>query len=69
MIAAAKAGGLPEELNQAYPRQHEIPFDSDRKRMVTIHGIKEPRSEDLSPFSNDDPVRSLWWSKAHRMWC
>ena len=56
LVAAAKAGGLPEELNQAYPRQHEIPFDSDRKRMVTVHGIKQPRSEDMSPFSNGDPV-------------
>ncbi|HWR67035.1 MAG TPA: cation-translocating P-type ATPase [Bellilinea sp.] len=56
LIAAAKAGGLPEELNQAYPREREIPFDSDRKRMVTVHGVKQPRSEDLSPFSNGDLV-------------
>jgi len=56
LIAAAKAGGLPEELNQAYPREREIPFDSDRKRMVTVHGVKQPRSEDLSPFGNGDPV-------------
>ncbi len=52
LIAAAKAGALPEELNQAYPREREIPFDSDRKRMVTVHGVKDPRLGDLSPFSD-----------------
>jgi Ca2+-transporting ATPase len=50
LIAAAKANAYHTELHQAYPRQDEIPFDSERKRMVTIHDIKEPRSTDASPF-------------------
>ena len=54
LVAAAKAGALPDQLNRAYPREQEIPFDSDRKRMVTIHEIKDPHAEDLSPFDEQD---------------
>lgn len=54
LIAAAKAGALPDELNLAYPREREIPFDSDHKRMVTVHGIRNPLTEDLSPFKDGD---------------
>lgn len=53
LIAAAKAGALPEQLNQAFPREREIPFDSERKRMVTIHGIKDAREDDFSPFDGN----------------
>lgn len=57
LVAAAKAGAFPEDLNRAYPRLHEIPFDSERKRMVTIHQIHQPRSEDLSPFASHADCR------------
>ena len=50
VVAAAKAGALPRPLNQAYPRVQEIPFDSVRKRMITIHKIEAPKAEDISPF-------------------
>jgi Ca2+-transporting ATPase len=50
LVAAAKAGALPRPLNQAYPRVEEVPFDSERKRMITVHHIKDPRPEDISPF-------------------
>ncbi len=52
LIAAAKADAYDMELDKAYPRQDEVPFDSERKRMVTIHDIREPDPLDVSPFKN-----------------
>ncbi len=37
VVAAAKAGLWREEVEARLPRVGEIPFDSDRKRMATIH--------------------------------
>ncbi len=37
VVAAAKAGLAREAVHRAYPRVAEIPFDSDRKMMTTIH--------------------------------
>lgn len=40
IVLAAHKNGMPkEELNQTYPRLSDLPFDSDRKRMTTIHRI------------------------------
>jgi Ca2+-transporting ATPase len=39
IVAAAKAGLWANELNRLFPRVQEIPFDSERKRMVTVHAI------------------------------
>ncbi len=37
IVAAAKSGVLQDEFAKVLPRVQEIPFDSDRKRMTTIH--------------------------------
>ena len=39
MVAAAKAGLWRDEGAKTMPRVAEIPFDSDRKRMTTIHQV------------------------------
>ena len=50
IVAANRAGASRSELEQAYPRIDEIPFDSSRKRMTTVHKVLKPKPEDASPF-------------------
>jgi P-type Ca2+ transporter type 2C len=48
-------------LNRLSARR-KIPFDSDRKRMVTIHPRAATRDEDSSPISTTKSVR--WYAVA-----
>ncbi|OGO66158.1 MAG: ATPase [Chloroflexi bacterium RBG_19FT_COMBO_55_16] len=60
IVAAAKAGVSAKALNKAYPRVQEVPFDSDRKRMITVHALHGPSKEDQIPFGGeDDPGGNL----------
>jgi len=60
LVAALKAGASAISLNQAYPRKQEIPFDSTRKRMVTIHAVEAPEDQDISPLEKEDSKRE-WY--------
>ncbi len=53
LVAAAKAGAIHVDITDAYPRENEVPFDSERKRMITIHDVRNPLAEDLSPFHDE----------------
>jgi Ca2+-transporting ATPase len=50
IVAAAKANLWRSELEQRYPRVAEVPFDADRKRMSTIHELRDVAEDDGSPF-------------------
>lgn len=41
LVAASQAGLLKDELEKIMPRVSELPFDSDRKRMTTVHRLPE----------------------------
>jgi Ca2+-transporting ATPase len=43
IVAAAKAGMTKDSLEKKYPRVHEIPFTSERKRMTTVHKMSEDK--------------------------
>ncbi len=49
VMAAARMGMLKYDLETAFPRINEVPFDSTRKRMTTVH--RTPRSSDDLPPS------------------
>ncbi len=56
VVAAAKSGLLREYIEQSCPRVMEIPFDSDRKRMTTIHEISGAENTSLAVSCLPSPV-------------
>jgi Ca2+-transporting ATPase len=60
VVAAAKAGLWRDEVEDRLPRVAEIPFDSDRKRMTTIHqgecrGLEEPGGAEYVAYVKGAP--------------
>jgi Ca2+-transporting ATPase len=60
LVAAKKAGARLRELHHAFPREDEIPFDSERKRMVTLHAIAHPTVQDIAPFTEEQAGKGLY---------
>ena len=62
VVAAAKAGLDKTELERAFPREHEIPFSSETKRMTTLHSSPNGTvaySKGAPEFILDSCVRQL----------
>ena len=52
-VAAARLGLRKDHLLTLFPREAEVPFDSDRKRMTTVHRIVSSVGEET-----DGPVKA-----------
>jgi magnesium-transporting ATPase (P-type) len=60
-------GGLKEErLNRDYPRIHEIPFDARRKRMSTIHELRDGKLQGEGGTMREQFSGSLLRSSPYR---
>ncbi|MBW6473174.1 MAG: HAD-IC family P-type ATPase, partial [Anaerolineaceae bacterium] len=55
VVAAVRAGLWKDKLEAALPRVAELPFDSDRKRMSTVHKIEFP---DKLPHALKELIKS-----------
>ena len=59
VVAAAKSGYRRGELDANLPRIQEIPFDSDRKRMSTIHRVEGALSQASVACLGSPPLIAL----------
>ena len=66
VIAAAQLGLIKPELDDAFPRVGEIPFESERKRMTTVHDtLGEPAFglDELADFLSEEGARYVSFTK------
>jgi Ca2+-transporting ATPase len=57
--AAAEAGYDKRRVEQDYPRLAELPFDAERKRMSTVHGLFQLTPSSASPDTKAGQERLL----------
>jgi Ca2+-transporting ATPase len=60
VIAAAQAQLLKQDLETLFPRVQEWPFDSERKRMSTLHRVREGEAWPVGLFAVRDRLSQLW---------
>ncbi len=53
VIAAANAGELKNDLEKQFPRLNEVPFDSSRKLMSTIHKLQNGKYRVITKGASD----------------
>jgi Ca2+-transporting ATPase len=65
IVAAVKAGIERSQLDEAFPRRHEVPFSPERRRMTTIHDAPEGGQIALSKGAVEAilPDCSTWSSR------
>jgi len=70
LIAATKYGYFKKDLDMMMPRVAEIPFDSDRKRMTTVHSYPtvfkdpgDPLNQVFTGILGDGSFRSITMTK------
>ncbi|MBN1319245.1 MAG: cation-translocating P-type ATPase [Thermoleophilia bacterium] len=66
VIAAAQLGMLKPALESAFPRVGELPFESDRKLMTTVHSLPAvpfQGLEELSAYLSDEGVGHVAFTK------
>jgi Ca2+-transporting ATPase len=54
VVAAAKMGYWKSSLDTSFPRAAELPFDSERKRMTTVHHLGQYDPEALAGLDLED---------------
>lgn len=64
VAAAAKMGYWKSSLDSSFPRASELPFDSDRKRMTTVHHLGQYDPEVLAGLDVSDK-RYIAFSKGN----
>ena len=59
-VAAARFGLWKAELETVHPRVAELPFDSERKRMTTVHEIDKEAGRQGSESPCEDPLSTCF---------
>jgi Ca2+-transporting ATPase len=54
VISAAKMGYWKSSLDASFPRMAELPFDSERKRMTTVHSLDQVELKTLAGLETGD---------------
>lgn len=60
VIAGARTGLWKDDLDKAMPRVAELPFDSERKRMTTVHRLEEEHLPEVLKTAEKVIQSEIW---------